>query len=179
MPDMKKFYRENVVPAMKNSRGYGNVMQVPKIQKVVINSGIGTKFEKDTMKEAQEHLSAISGQTPVVTKSGKNISNFKLRKGMAVGVRVTLRGSKMYDFIDRLVHNYLPRVRDFRGISKKAFDKAGNYNLGIKDISIFTEIDLDKLKHPIGLNITIVTSAETDDEAFELLQRMGMPFATN
>ncbi len=179
MPDIKKFYRETVVPAMKESRGYKNIMEVPKLQKIVINSGVGTKSEKDAFKEAKDHISVITGQNPVITKSTKNISNFKLRKGQQVGVMVTLRGGRMYDFYDRLVHNYLPRVRDFRGVPRKAFDGSGNYNLGVTDISIFTEIDLDKLKHSLGLNITFVTSAKTDEEALELLQKMEMPFTAN
>ena len=179
MPDMKKIYRENIVPAMKESRGYKNLLEVPKLQKIVINCGINTKMDKDAAKEARENIAMVTGQNPVTTKTMKDIANFKMRKGMQVGVMVTLRGSKMYDFLDRLVHNYLPRVRDFRGVSKKAFDGSGNYNLGIKDISLFTEIDLDKMKHSLGLNITFVTSAKTDEEASELLQKFGMPFATN
>ena len=179
MPDMKKKYRENIVPAMKESRGYKNLLEVPSLQKIVINCGINTKMDKDAAKEARENIAMVTGQNPVMTKTMKDIANFKMRKGMQVGVMVTLRGSKMYDFLDRLVHNYLPRVRDFRGVSKKAFDGSGNYNLGIKDISLFTEIDLDKMKHSLGLNITFVTSAKTDEEAVELLQKFGMPFATN
>ncbi len=179
MPDMKKKYRENIVPAMKESRGYKNLLEVPSLQKIVINCGINTKMDKDAAKEARENIAMVTGQNPVMTKTMKDIANFKMRKGMQVGVMVTLRGSKMYDFLDRLVHNYLPRVRDFRGVSKKAFDGSGNYNLGIKDISLFTEIDLDKMKHALGLNITFVTSAKTDEEAVELLQKFGMPFATN
>ncbi len=179
MPDMKKNYRENIVPAMKESRGYKNLLEVPRLQKIVINCGINTKMDKDAAKEARENIAMVTGQNPVMTKTMKDIANFKMRKGMQVGVMVTLRGSKMYDFLDRLVHNYLPRVRDFRGVSKKAFDGSGNYNLGIKDISLFTEIDLDKMKHSLGLNITFVTSAKTDEEAVELLQKFGMPFATN
>ena len=179
MPDMKKIYRENIVPAMKESRGYTNLLQVPRLQKIVINCGINTKMDKDAAKEAKENIAIVTGQNPVVTKTVKDIANFKLRKGMQVGVMVTLRGSRMYDFFDRLVHNYLPRVRDFRGVSKKAFDGSGNYNLGIKDISLFTEIDLDKMKHSLGLNITFVTSAKTNEEALELLQKFGMPFVTN
>lgn len=179
MPDMKKIYRESIVPAMKESRGYTNLLEVPRLQKIVINCGINTKMDKDAAKEAKENIAIVTGQNPVVTKTVKDIANFKLRKGMQVGVMVTLRGSRMYDFFDRLVHNYLPRVRDFRGVSKKAFDGSGNYNLGIKDISLFTEIDLDKMKHSLGLNITFVTSAKTNEEALELLQKFGMPFATN
>lgn len=177
MPDMQKIYREHIVPELKEKLACKNLHEVPKFEKIVINCGISTKSEKDFIKEAREHISMITGQLPVITKSRKDIANFKLRKDMPVGVMVTLRGSRMYDFYDRLVHYTLPRVRDFRGVSRKGFDGAGNYNLGIQDISVFTEIDLDKLKHPMGLNITIVTSAETDEKAMELLLRMEMPFA--
>ena len=119
----------------------------------------------------------MTGQQPVITKARKNVSNFKLRVGMPVGVMVTLRGNRMYEFLDRFVHNALPRVRDFRGVPKKGFDRVGNYNMGVQDVSVFTEVDLEKLKYPMGLNLTIVTSAETDKEAKELLALMDMPFA--
>jgi large subunit ribosomal protein L5 len=177
MPDMLKFYREKVLPDLKNKRGYKNSLEVPKIEKIVISMGIGTKMDKDAMPEAKEHLAAISGQTPLVCKSQKSISNFKLRKGMPVGLKVTMRGKRMYEFYDRLVHNVFPRVRDFRGISKKGFDRAGNYNFGIQDITVFPEIDLDKLKRHFGMNITITTTAKTDEEALTLLQLLQMPFA--
>ncbi len=177
MPDMKKIYLEKTVPEMMAARGYVNKLEVPRLRKIVLNCGINTKSEKEVFNEAKEHLASISGQVPVVTKSRKNIANFKLRRGMPVGVMVTLRGGRMFEFYDRLVHNTLPRVRDFRGVPKKGFDKAGNYNLGIKDLSVFPEVDLDKLKHPLGLNVTIVTSAKTDGEALDLLTRLGMPFA--
>jgi len=177
MPDMKKKYNEEVRPALKEKMGYTNVMQIPKLQKIVISIGISTKMEKDAFTEARNHLTAIAGQMPVVTKSKKNVSNFKLRIGQNVGLMVTLRGDMMYRFLDRFVHNALPRVRDFRGIPKRGFDKAGNYNLGVPDVSIFTEIDLDKIKYPLGLNITMVTSAKTDAEARELLKMLELPFA--
>lgn len=177
MPDIKKTYFEKIVPELMAARGYTNKLQVPRLTKIVINCGINTKSEKEVFNEAKDHLAVISGQIPVVTKSRKNIANFKLRRGMPVGVMVTLRGSRMFEFYDRLVHNTLPRVRDFRGVSRKGFDKAGNYNLGVKDVSVFPEVDLDKLKHPLGLNITIATSAKTDEEALDLLSRLGMPFA--
>jgi len=134
-------------------------------------------MDKDAMNEAKEHLSHIAGQLPLVCKSKKNISNFKLRKGMPIGLMVTLRGKRMYDFFDRLVHLALPRVRDFRGIPKKGFDGSGNYNFGIQDITVFPEVDLDKVKRHFGLNITIVTTAKSDEEAFDLLQMLQMPFA--
>lgn len=174
---MKKKYLEEVAPALKEKMGYGNVMQIPKLQKIVLSMGVGTKMDKDALPEAKNILTAISGQMPVVTKAKKNVANFKLRAGMPVGLMVTLRGSKMYDFLDRFVHNALPRVRDFRGIPKKGFDGVGNYNLGVPDVSVFTEVDLEKLKYPFGLNLTIVTSAKTNAEAKELLSMMDVPFA--
>lgn len=177
MPDMKKKYNEEVKPALKEKLGYTNVMQIPKLQKIVISTGISTKMDKDAFTEAKTHLTALVGQQPVVTKSKKNVSNFKLRIGQPVGLMVTLRGDMMYQFLDRFVHNALPRVRDFRGVPKRGFDRVGNYNIGIPDVSIFTEIDLDKIKYPLGINITMVTSAKTDAEAKELLSMLEVPFA--
>ncbi len=177
MPDMKKKYNEEVVPALMTKMGYKNVMQVPKLKKIVLSMGIGTKMEKDAFTEGKNILANITGQLPVVTKAKKNVANFKLRVGQQVGVMVTLRGSRMYEFLDRFVHNALPRVRDFRGVPKKGFDRVGNYNMGVQDVSVFTEVDLEKLKYPMGLNLTIVTSAGTDKEAKELLALMDMPFA--
>ena len=133
-------------------------------------------MEKDAMAEARTHLTALAGQAPVVCKAKKNVAGFKLRVGMPVGLMVTLRGKKMYEFLDRFVHNALPRVRDFRGVPTKGFDGVGNYNLGIPDVSIFTEIDLEKIKYPLGLNLTMVTSAKTDAEARELLAMLEVPF---
>ena len=176
MPDMKKKYNEEVVPALKAKLGITNVMQVPKLQKIVLSTGISSKMEKDAMAEARTHLTALAGQAPVVCKAKKNVAGFKLRVGMPVGLMVTLRGKKMYEFLDRLVHNALPRVRDFRGVPTKGFDGVGNYNLGIPDVSIFTEIDLEKIKYPLGLNLTMVTSAKTDAEARELLAMLEIPF---
>ncbi len=177
MPDMKKKYKEQIVPELQKKLGCKNVMQVPKLEKIVVSTGVGTKMEKDAFTEAKNHLTAITGQLPVITKAKKNVANFKLRAGMPVGIMVTLRGSMMYDFLDRFVHVALPRVRDFRGVPKKGFDKAGNYNLGVPDISIFNEVDLEKIKYPLGLNITMVTSAKTDVEAKELLAMLELPFA--
>ena len=177
MPDMKKKYNDEVRPALMKKMGYTNVMQIPKLKKIVISTGIGTKMEKDAFSEARIHLTALTGQCPVITKSKKNVANFKLRIGQNVGMMVTLRGEKMYQFLDRLVHNAFPRVRDFRGISPKGFDHVGNYNFGVPDVSIFTEIDLEKIKYPLGINITMVTSAGTDAEAKELLTMLEMPFA--
>ena len=170
-------YKNEIVPALKQKRGYTNPMQIPKLVKIVINTGVKTDKDREVMTAAVDTLAAISGQKPVITKSRMNISNFKLRKGMAVGACVTLRRGAMYNFLYKLINIVLPRVRDFRGISPKSFDGVGNYNFGLSEQSVFTEIDLDKIKHSIGMNITIVTSARTDDEARDLLTMMGMPFA--
>ena len=176
MPDMKKKYDEEVRKALADKLGIKNVMQIPKLQKIVISTGIGSDKERDAFTEAKKHIGALAGQEPVITKARKNVSNFKLRVGMPVGVMVTLRGSRMYEFLDRFVHNAMPRVRDFRGVPKTGFDGVGNYNLGIPDISVFTEIDTDKLKYPLGINITMVTSAKDDNAARELLKMMEVPF---
>ena len=170
-------YKNEIVPALKQKRGYTNPMQIPKLVKIVINTGVKTDKDREVMTAAVDTLAAISGQKPVITKSRMNISNFKLRKGMPVGACVTLRRGAMYNFLYRLINIVLPRVRDFRGISPKSFDGVGNYNFGLSEQSVFTEIDLDKIKHSIGMNITIVTTARTDDEARDLLTLMGMPFA--
>jgi len=177
MPDMLKFFKESVVPKLQEKRNYGNPMEMPKLSKIIISTGIGTDFDKDAFAEAKKNITLITGQAAVITKSKKDISNFKLRKGQPVGIMVTLRNARMYDFLDRLVHNVLPQVRDFRGINPKGFDGKGNYNFGMNDISVFTEIDLDKLKRPMGINICMVTTAKTDDEAKDLLTMLEMPFA--
>ena len=177
MSDMKKKYNEEVVPALTKSQGYKNVMQVPKLKKIVISMGIGSKMEKDAFTEAKNILTAIAGQLPVVTKARKNVANFKLRVGMPVGLMVTLRGNIMYEFLDRLVHNALPRVRDFRGINPNSFDGRGNYNMGIKEQLIFPEIEYDKIDKVRGMDICFVTTAKTDEESRELLTLMGAPFA--
>ena len=176
MPDMKKKYDEEVRKALAEKLGIKNVMQIPKLQKIVISTGISSDKERDAFTEAKKQIGALAGQEPVITKARKNVSNFKLRVGMPVGVMVTLRGSRMYEFLDRFVHNAMPRVRDFRGVPKTGFDGVGNYNLGIPDISVFTEIDTDKLKYPLGINITMVTSAKDDNGARELLKMMEVPF---
>ncbi len=172
-------YVDDVVPALKQKHGYTNPMQLPKLVKVVLNSGVSSDKDRDFLQSVVDTLGQITGQKPVITKSTKNISNFKLRAGMNVGAAVTLRREKMYNFLYRLINIVLPRVRDFRGIPAKAFDGAGNYTFGLADQSVFTEIDMDKAKHTVGMNITIVTSARTDDEARDLLALLGMPFATN
>jgi large subunit ribosomal protein L5 len=177
MPDMYKQYKETVVPKMKEDRGYANPMEIPRLTKILVTTGIGASEERDAFTEAKKNIATITGQAPVITKSKKNIANFKLRKGMPVGVMVTLRNKRMYEFLDRFVHYVLPQVRDFRGINPKGFDGSGNYNMGLNDISVFSEIDLDKLKNPMGINICFVTTAKTDDEARDLLGHLEMPFA--
>lgn len=174
-----KQYQEEVIPALKANHGYTNPMQVPKLVKVVLNSGVSPDKDRETLNEVVDTLSKISGQKAVVTKTTKNISQFKLRAGMNVGASVTLRREKMYNFLYRLVNIVLPRVRDFRGVPTKSFDGAGNYTFGLTEQSVFTEIDMDKAKHAVGMNITIVTTAKTDDEARDLLALLGMPFAKN
>ena len=177
MPDMKKKYSEEVRSALAEKLGIKNVMQIPKIEKIVISTGIGSDKERDDFAEAQKHIASMTGQKPIICKARKNVSNFKLRVGMPVGVMVTLRGNRMYEFLDRFVHNALPRVRDFRGIPNTGFDGVGNYNMGIQDVSVFTEVDADKLKYPLGVNIAIVTTATNDEGARELLKMMEVPFA--
>ena len=177
MPDIYKTYKDNIVPKLKEKLGYTNIMKVPRLSKILISTGIGAEADKDAFSEAKKNITTITGQSAVITKSKKNISNFKLRKGMPVGVMVTLRNKRMYEFYDRFVNTVLPQERDFRGVPSKGFDHSGNYNMGLTDISVFSEIDLDKLKRPMGLNITIVTTAETDNEARELLTILEMPFA--
>ena len=176
MPDMKKKYVDEVRGALQAKLALKNVMQIPKLQKIVVSTGVGTDMERDAVTEAKKHLAEMTGQEPVICKARKNVSNFKLRVGMPVGVMVTLRGARMYEFLDRFVHNALPRVRDFRGLPRKGFDGVGNYNLGVPDISVFTEVDTDKLKYPLGINITMVTSAGNDEAAFALLKMLEVPF---
>jgi large subunit ribosomal protein L5 len=174
---LKKHYQDTVAPALKETRGYTNSMQIPRLSKVVLNCGVGSKKDRTVLDESIKTLADITGQQPVKKKARKSVSNFKLREGQEVGCMVTLRGDMMYNFLYRLINIALPRVRDFRGVSKKGFDGSGNYNFGLNDQSIFTEIDLDKSKHTVGMNITIVTTAQSDAEARELLTLIGMPFA--
>ena len=176
MPDMKKKYVDEVRGALQAKLALKNVMQIPKLKKIVVSTGVGTDMERDAVTEAKKHLGEMTGQEPVICKARKNVSNFKLRVGMPIGVMVTLRGARMYEFLDRFVHNALPRVRDFRGLPKKGFDGVGNYNIGMPDVSVFPEIDTDKLKYPLGVNIAFVTSAGSDAAAFELLKMMEVPF---
>lgn len=178
MARLKTTYNEQVVPAMMEKFQYESIMQAPKIEKIVINMGVGeAKENQKFLDNAVEELTMIAGQKPVVTKAKKSISNFKLREGMAVGCKVTLRGEHMYEFLDKLVNIALPRVRDFRGVSKASFDGRGNYALGIKEQLIFPEIDYDKIDKIRGMDIIITTTANTDEEARELLKLMGMPFS--
>jgi len=170
-------YVEEVVPALKEKRQYGNIHQIPKMKKIVVNMGVSASLEKSAIDDASKDLALITGRKPAVSKSRHSIANFKLREGQPIGCRVTLRRDAMYEFFDRLVATALPRIRDFRGLSIRSFDGRGNYSLGITDQTIFPEIELDKIKRQQGMDITIVTSAPTDDEALELLKLMGMPFA--
>jgi large subunit ribosomal protein L5 len=178
-PRLKEKYQNEIVPALKEQFQYKSIMQVPKVLKVVINKGIGAAVaDKKLVDVGVEELTLITGQKAVPTKAKNSISNFKLREGMPIGAKVTLRGEKMYEFMDRLLSIALPRVRDFRGISDKGFDGRGNYTLGVKEQIIFPEISIDKVTRISGMDITFVTSAETDQESFELLKAFGMPFAT-
>ena len=172
-----KKYVEEVVPALKQKRQYKNVHQIPRMEKIVVNMGVSASLEKGAIEDAAKDLSLITGRKAVISKSRKSIANFKLRQGMPIGCRVTLRRDAMYEFFDRLVAAALPRIRDFRGTSPRSFDGRGNYSLGIADQTVFPEIELDKIKRQQGMDITIVTSAQNDDEALELLKLMGMPFA--
>ncbi|HRY12949.1 MAG TPA: 50S ribosomal protein L5 [Syntrophomonadaceae bacterium] len=170
-------YKQDITPRLIDKFGYKNIMQVPKIEKVIINVGVGEAIQNPkAMDGAVNDLMAISGQKPVITKAKKSIAGFKLREGMPIGCKVTLRGERMYDFLYRLINIVLPRVRDFRGVSPQAFDGRGNYSLGIKEQTIFPEIDYDKIDKIRGLEVVIVTTAKTDEEARELLKSMGMPF---
>lgn len=178
MARLKEFYRQEVAPAMMKKFDYKNVMEIPKVEKVVINMGVSEAVgNPKSLDAAVGDLTQISGQKPIVTKAKKSISAFKLREGMAIGTKVTLRGERMYHFMDKLLNVALPRVRDFRGISPKAFDGRGNYTLGVKEQLIFPEMEYDKIDKIRGMDITIVTSANTDEEARELLRLMGMPFS--
>src|ERR1700757_1844541 len=177
--ELYKEYKERVVPALREKLGYKNVLQVPRVEKVVINSCVSTHSsdQKQALEEAKAEIAVITGQKPAETKSKKSISNFKLRKGQVIGAKVTLRGDRMYEFLERLIKMALPRIRDFRGISPKAFDGQGNYTLGVHDQSIFPEVELDKIKHNVGFDITIVTTAKTNEEAKALLIELGVPFS--
>ncbi len=177
MSQLKSIYNEQVVPQLKEKFNYANVHQIPRLKKITLNMGLGEAIQNIKILDgAVDELMNIAGQRPVITRARKSIAAFKLRAGMPIGCMVTLRRDRMYDFFSKLVNIALPRVRDFRGISAKAFDGAGNYSLGIKEHIIFPEIDYDKIDKIKGMNISIVTSAETDEEGRELLSLMGMPF---
>ena len=176
VPTLKKMYKEQVVPALVKEFNYSSVMQVPVLEKIVINQGLGQAIgDKKILETAIEELTKITGQRAVTTRSKKDISNFKLRKGMPIGARVTLRQNKMYEFLERLVAVALPRIRDFKGINDK-FDGQGNYTLGITEQIIFPAIDIDKINKILGMEITFVTTAKTDEEAYALLKQFGLPF---
>ncbi len=174
---LKEVYNNQIVPAIRKSRSYKNIMQIPKLQKIVLNIGVDTSVDKDTFKVLNDELGKITGQKPMVTKARKSVSNFKLREGMPIGAKVTLRGNRMYEFMDRLINICLPRIRDFRGISAKSFDGRGNYNLGLQEQTIFPELNPDHIKKTQGMDISFVTSAGTNEEARELLKLFGMPFS--
>ncbi|MBO8158051.1 50S ribosomal protein L5 [Thermosyntropha sp.] len=177
MARLQELYRQEIVPKLMEKFGYKNVMQVPKIDKIVLNVGVGEAVQNPkALDGAVNDLTAITGQKPVVTRARKSIAGFKLREGMPIGCKVTLRGERMYDFLDKLINFALPRVRDFRGVSPDAFDGRGNYALGIKEQTIFPEIEYDKIDKIRGLEVSIITTAKTDEEARELLRLMGMPF---
>ena len=176
-PRLQKKYHDDVIPALQKKFNYKSTMQTPKLTKICLNRGVnGAVADKKLIDIAVEELTTITGQKAVPTMSKKDISNFKLRKGMPIGARVTLRGVKMYEFLDRLIAASLPRVRDFKGVNEKAFDGRGNYTLGITEQIIFPEIDIDKTSKITGMDITFVTTAQTNEEAYELLKELGMPF---
>lgn len=171
-------YKNRVMPALRERHGYKNVNQIPKVEKVVINTSIGSQSDvKQALEDAKAEMALISGQKAAETRAKKSIANFKLRQEQAIGAKVTLRGEHMYEFLERLIKTALPRIRDFRGVSPKAFDGHGNYTLGVSDQSIFPEVELDKIKRNIGFDVTIVTTARTNEEAKSLLSEMGMPFS--
>jgi large subunit ribosomal protein L5 len=179
VPRLKERYEREILPELSKELGVDNVMALPRLDKIILNMGMGEAVANPKILEAAvEELSAIAGQRAVVTKAKKSIATYKLRAGMPIGVRVTLRGSRMYEFLDRLINIALPRVRDFRGVSPKAFDGRGNYTLGVRDHFIFPEIDYSRTDKSKGLNVTIVTTAGRDDRALALLKRLGMPFAS-
>ena len=176
LPNLKRLYNEEIIVGLKKIFEYSNIMEVPKVSSISLNMGLGdAKNNSKGLESAVEELTLISGQKPIITKAKKDISNFKIRQGWPVGCKVTLRQDRMYEFLERLISIALPRTRDFRGLSFKSFDGRGNYNFGVKEQIIFTEIDYDKIQSIRGMNITIITSAKTDDEAYELLKMFGFP----
>ena len=180
MPRLKDIYQDNVAPALKTKFKYKNIMEIPKLEKVVLSVGVGeVKENPKAIDSVVNDLATISGQKPIVTKAKKSVAAFKLRQGMDIGCKVTIRGNRMYEFVDKLFSIALPRVRDFRGMSSDSFDGRGNYSIGVKEQLIFPEIDYDKIDRIRGMNITIVTTAKTDEEAKELLVLLGLPFSQN
>lgn len=173
---LKQKYQNEVVKALRDNGAYKNVMEIPRVTKVVVNMGVKATVDRDSLKLIAEDMEKITGQKPIIVKSKKAIANFKLRIGMPIGVKVTLRGERMYEFLERLISAALPRIRDFRGISGRSFDGRGNYSLGLREQVLFPEIDPDKLKVSQGMDITIVTTAKTNDQAKQLLTLLGMPF---
>ena len=174
---LRTVYNEQLIPILRESLGRDNVMSLPKLSKIIVNMGVGSATqEKKDLQDASEAMALIAGQKPVITKARKSIANFRLREGQAIGCKVTLRGDRMYEFMDRLLTLTLPRVRDFRGVSSKAFDGRGNYSLGLNEYGVFAELNPDKFVRNQGMNIVFVTTAENDDEGRELLKLFGMPF---
>lgn len=178
MAQLKEHYASTVVEELLKGGRYPNRMCVPKVQKVVVNLGVNSRHEKDAIAEAEKELGLITGQKALVTKARMSISNFHVRKGMPVGAKVTLRGQRMYEFMERFFNAALPRIRDFRGVNPRGFDGQGNYTMGVKDQTIFPEVEMDKIKYNFGMDITFVTTAQTDAEAKDLLKLMGMPFSS-
>jgi large subunit ribosomal protein L5 len=179
VPRMKEEYENKIRPALKDELGLSSIMQVPKIEKITLNMGVGeAKTDAKQLDAAMDELTIIAGQRPQVRKARKSVAQFKIREGMPIGAKVTLRGARMYDFLDRLVSVALPRIRDFRGLNPRSFDGRGNYSLGVREQIIFPEIDYDAIKEVRGLDVTITTSAETDEQARALLQALGLPFAS-
>lgn len=177
MVAMKQLYRENIIPELMKSGKYGNVMEVPRLIKIVVNMGVGVPGDRDELKAVSGDLARITGQQPVITRARKSIAAFRLREDMPIGCKVTLRDQRMYEFLHRLVHVALPRIRDFRGVNPHGFDQQGNYTLGITDQTIFPEINPDNVKKTQGMDISIVTTARDKDEGYELMKNFGMPFA--
>ncbi len=170
-------YVKEVVPVLKEKRKYTNIHEVPRMEKIVVNMGVSASLEKSAVDDAAKDLALITGRKPATSKSRHSIANFKLREGQVIGCRVTLRRDAMYEFFDRLVATALPRIRDFRGVNPRGFDGRGSYTMGVRDQTIFPEVELDKIKHNLGMDVTFVTSAETNEEAKELLKLLGMPFS--
>ena len=177
IPKLKVKYTDEILPKLHEAGSYASRMQVPRLEKIVINMAVSTSVDKDTLKEVAQDLAMISGQQPAITRAKNSIANFKLREEMPIGAKVTLRGKRMYEFLERLINVALPRIRDFRGISAKSFDGRGNYSMGVTEQTVFPEINPDRVKKVQGMDITFVTSATTNEEALELLKGFGMPFA--